>query len=125
MSVCREQLFALSRGVRLAQVLVQAQIGHDLLEFAVLFIKVAQAPQFGRANAAIALLPDIKGRLADALLATDLLDSRTQLGLLESKGNLLLGELALLHEMLLPTRGVHHARFLHNRTVRKPGTGSK
>lgn len=50
--------------------------------------------------------------------------SATQLSLLEGKGDLLLGEFALLHDMLLPIQGVHHAGSLCNRTVRNPGTGS-
>ncbi len=47
---------------RLQHRLVQAQIGHDLLELAVLLLKLAQAAQLGRTDAAVAPLPDIEGR---------------------------------------------------------------
>ena len=103
---------------------MQAQIGHDLLELAVFFLQLAKAAQFGRTDTAVTLLPNVEGRLADAHLATDLLDTGTQLSFSEGKGDSLLGEFAFLHDMLLPTWGVHHAGFLCSRTVRNPGTGS-
>lgn len=40
--------------------LVQAQIGHDLLELAVFFLQLAQAAQLGRTDAAVTLLPDVE-----------------------------------------------------------------
>src|SRR5687767_7272992 len=75
--------------------LVQAQVGHDLLELPVLFLELAQSSQLRRSNAAVLLLPDIKRRLADAHLAAHLVDAGSQLVLLQGKGDLVLGELAL------------------------------
>ena len=51
---------------RLQYGLVQAQIGHDLLELAVFFLQLAQAAQLGRTNSAVTLIPDVEGLLADA-----------------------------------------------------------
>jgi len=39
--------------------LVQAQIGHDLLELEVLFLELAQPPQLRRPDAAVLLAPDL------------------------------------------------------------------
>lgn len=49
----------------------------------------------------------------------------TQLRLLERKGDLILSELALLHDMLPARFGPSSCRSFCYRTVRKPGTGSK
>jgi hypothetical protein len=62
---------------RLQHGLFKAQIGHDLLELAVFFLQLAQAAQFGRTDTTVTLLPDVEGRLADAHLETDLLDTGT------------------------------------------------
>lgn len=40
--------------------LVQAQIGHDLLELAVLFLGLTQPPQLRRPDAAALLVPDVE-----------------------------------------------------------------
>jgi hypothetical protein len=48
-------------------------------------------------SSAIALLPSVERLLADPQLAADLGDRRPTLSLLQRKGDLLLGELRLLH----------------------------
>lgn len=65
-----------------------------------------------------------QGCIADAHLATHLLNARAQLGLLQRKGDLILSELALLHDMLLAQIGPSSCRSFCYLTVRKPGTGS-
>ena len=90
---------------RLQHRLVQAQVRDDLLELPVLFLKLTQSSKLRRANAAVLLLPDIERRVADAHLATYLVDARPQLVLLQRKCDLVLGELASLHDMLLALSG--------------------
>ena len=52
--------------------LVQAQVGHDLLELHVFFPEPAQSSQLGRPDAAVLLFPDVERRLAEAHLAAHL-----------------------------------------------------
>lgn len=105
---------------RLRHGLVQAEIGHDLLDLAVLLLKLAQPSQLRIPNPAVALLLHVERRIADAHPAADRLDACSQLSLLEGKCNFL-GELALLHDMLLPTGGPHQSGPVCNQTVRNPG----
>src|SRR6218665_270864 len=79
--------------------LVQAQVGHDLLELAILLFKLAQASKVRRPHAGVLLTPLVERGIADAHLAADLLDADAQLRLLQRVGHLLLGELALPHGM--------------------------
>ena len=81
--------------------------------------------QLRRGDTAVLLLPHVERRLADAHLAAHLVDARTQFVLLQRKGDLVLGELALPHDMLLALPGLRHAgRFCYQK-VRNPGTGSR
>jgi hypothetical protein len=66
---------------------------------------------------------DGKRRLAVAHLATDLLDAGTQLSLFEGKSDLLVGEFALLHNILLSIQGVHHEGSLCNERLGVLGQG--
>jgi hypothetical protein len=95
---------------RLQHRLVQAQLGHDLLELAVLFFELAQPTQLRWPHACVLLAPHIEGRIAYAHLAAHLLDAGAQFRLLERKGNLILSELALLHDMLLARFGPSSCR---------------
>lgn len=54
-----------------------------------------------RPYAAVLPAPNVEGRVADAHLATDLIDAYAQLSLLQCKRDLIVGELALPHDMLL------------------------
>lgn len=61
--------------------------------------QLAQPAQLGGSYPAVLLAPDVEGRIADAHLATDLLDADPQLRLLERERDLFVGELALSHDM--------------------------
>jgi len=116
-------LTALLRRDRLRRSDSQAQIGHDLLELAVLFLELAQTMRLGRPHARVLLASHVEGCIADAHLATHLLNACAQLGLLQRKGDLILRELALLHDMLPAQIGPSSCRSFCYRTVRKPGAG--
>lgn len=103
---------------------VQAQIGHDLLELAVLFLKLPQPPQLRRAHAALLLAPDVERHIADAHLASNLTDADPQHHWLQRKRDLIFSELTSLHDMLRgPVRADHAGNFC-DRTVRITETGS-
>jgi len=89
---------------------VQAQVGHDLLELAVFFFELAQPTQFGRPHTRILLAPHVEGCVADAHLAAYLLNTGAQFRLLQRKGDLILCEFALLHDMLLAHNGPSSCR---------------
>jgi len=78
---------------------VQAQVGHDLFELAVFFLKLAHAPQLRWTNPGVLLAPLVKRGTADAHLATDPINAETPLRSLQRVGHLFLGELAFPHSM--------------------------
>lgn len=77
--------------------LVQGQVGNQLLELPVLIPQLAQLPDLRRAEAAVLLLPAVERLLGDLELAADLDDRRAGLDLPQGHGDLFLGELARLH----------------------------
>ena len=74
------------------------------------FLKLAQSSKLRRADAAVLLLPDVERRLADAHLAAHLVDAGAQFVVLQRKGDLILGEFALPHDMLLALSGLQSCR---------------
>ncbi|AOK31427.1 hypothetical protein AQ611_17745 [Burkholderia singularis] len=66
----------------------------------------------------------IQAHLANSELAADLLDLRTQLGLLQGKCDLLFRKLARLHSMAFVSAWTHHAEFLYFCTGLFLGSGS-
>ena len=89
-------------------VLVQAQIGDQLFQVAVLVLELLQPPQLTHAEPAIELLPTIERLLRDPHPTDHLGHRRPRLRLLQRIGNLFLGVPGLLHGMLLD-HGVHDA----------------
>src|SRR5262249_39516373 len=76
--------------------LVEAEVGDELLELAVLLLEQAEAPQLGVAHLTVLLLPAEERGLADAELAADVLGGQPGLGLPQGECNLLLAESRLL-----------------------------
>ena len=81
----------------LKHVLVEREIGDELLQFAVLGLELPKAAQLRGADPAVLLLPVVERGLTDAHLAADLFDLRACLGLVQRKGDLRFGELRCLH----------------------------
>ncbi len=77
--------------------LVEAEIGHQLLQLSVLFLQLLQPPDLSDPHPGVLLLPPVEGLLADAHLPNHFRDWSTQLSLAQSIGDLLLGVPALLH----------------------------
>lgn len=69
---------------------IQAQIGYQTLQLAVLLAKLAQLPQFVQTKPRILPFPKIETLLTDAVLTADLHDCRTRLCLAQHTQNLLL-----------------------------------
>ena len=77
-------------------VLVQAQVGHQLLELPVLFLDLAQPPQLDDHNPGKLPLPAVKDLLAHAQLAADLHGWDACFRLAQSMDDLFLGKSTLL-----------------------------
>lgn len=82
---------------RLQHRLVQARVGDELLHLAVLLVELTP-PQSGRTDVAESLAPHVAGHVADA-----------QRGVLQCQRDLLVGERALPHDVLLAWSGLHLA----------------
>lgn len=90
----------------LQHLLVQAQVGHQLLELPVLLLELTQPAQLGDPHAAEPLLPPVEDGLADAHLAHDVAHGGARLLLPQGEGDLLLGELRLPHGLGPPPRPI-------------------
>lgn len=71
---------------------VEAEIGNQLLQPEILFLKLPHVLQLRRGNPAIFFSPDVKRGIGDAQLTADFGHARTQFGLFQGKDNLLFGE---------------------------------
>jgi fibronectin-binding autotransporter adhesin len=76
---------------------VQVRLGQQFLELVVLGLQLAQAPGIGHIHAAVLGAPFVEGRVAEAALATQLLDRQASFGLPDETDDLLLGVPALSH----------------------------
>jgi hypothetical protein len=72
-----------------------SQIGHDLLQLAVLLLELAQPLHLRWRQAGVLLAPIVIGRLADPRLAADLTDRCAFLSLPQNEGNLRLRKLSI------------------------------
>lgn len=81
----------------LQNMLVQAQVRDELLQFAVLVLELLDPPQLADAQPAIHLLPAVECLLLHAHPADDLRHRRARLCLLQRKRNLLFRVPRLLH----------------------------
>lgn len=87
---------------RLEHRLVEAQIGNQPLQPQICLFHLPHVFEFRRENSTIFLTPRIKRGIEDTQFAADIRHGRTQLSLLQGKGNLLFGELCLFNR--------HHLR---------------
>src|SRR5258706_16370798 len=90
----------------LQHMLIQRQIGDELLELAVLILELAQPSQLGHSHSGEFLLPAIKGLLTDAELPTDLGDRCSRFYLAYGIRHLLFSEGRFPH-LILPSLGEH------------------
>ena len=72
--------------------LVEAQIGNQPLLPQIFLFQLPHVFEFRRGNSAVLLAPGVKRGIGDTQFAADIRHGRTQLSLLQSKDNLLLGE---------------------------------
>src|SRR5215471_13975817 len=77
--------------------LIQGQVGDELLELPVLLAELPELPDLGDPQAPKPLLPAVEGRFTDAELPADLLDGSPRLRLPEGHGDLLRGIPTRLH----------------------------
>ena len=77
--------------------LVQAEVGHHLLQPPILFFKLPKFAQVARQHSGVFLLPAIEGVLGDSHLPTHLRHGCSRLRLLQRVGNLRVGVGRLLH----------------------------
>jgi len=80
--------------------LIQRQIGHELLESAVLFLQLSQPPNLVDGHLAVPLPPHVVGCLADPELARDLQDRGPCVNLSQGRRDLLLRELFFMTALL-------------------------
>ena len=99
--------------------LIQAEIGDQLLQLAVFVLELLQAPQLAGTKPAIQLLPAVERLLRNPHPPDDLGHRRSRLRLLQGEGNLLLGEPTLLHGSAPPFR------VSQNRKIRIQAGGEK
>src|ERR1700712_1060912 len=76
---------------------VQMGLGQQLLELAVLGLKLAQSPGIRHFHAAVLGAPFVEGRVAEAALAAQVLDRQAGLSLLDETDDLLFGKSAFSH----------------------------
>jgi hypothetical protein len=98
----------------LQDVAVEREVGDQPLEFAILLAPLPQLAQFAQAKAGVFLLPDVEGRLADAVLAANLAHPGAALGLAQRAQDLLLAVALLRHSRALLSllqRTTPQARF--------------
>nr|WP_232131917.1 hypothetical protein [Luteimonas sp. BDR2-5] len=76
---------------------LQRQIRVHPLELAVFLLKLAYPRQLGHVHAAVLRLPLVVGRHADTVLANQILDRKTAVGLLQDRHDLQLSESTLAH----------------------------
>ncbi len=76
---------------------VQVRLGQEFLELIVLGLQVAQLGRIGGLHAAKARAPLVKGRLAKATRAANVLDGHARFSLLEESDDLLVGKSCGLH----------------------------
>lgn len=104
--------------------LVQAQVGHQLLELAILFFQLTQPLELRWPKTAVLLLPVIKSSFGNPHLPADLGHRCPELGLLQRIRNLLFGKTRLLHGMTPhPARGPS-CRILYLSVAQFSGSGS-
>jgi len=83
-------------------VLVERQIGHQVLQLRVLFAQLRQLPGLGAAQVRVLLFPNKKSCLADAHLPTHIRHRGAAIDLPQRAGNLPVSEPRSLHRPLLP-----------------------
>src|SRR5204862_7787848 len=93
---------------RLQHVLVQAEIGDQLLQPPVLLAQLLHLLRLAHFHAAVLRLPGVDGVLGHALLARHILDFATRFHLLQNPDDRRLAVLTLAHPLPLP--------FVRNRT---------
>jgi hypothetical protein len=76
---------------------IQRQIGHQALQPGVLVPELPELPDLEQPHVRVPLLPGVVGRLADPYLPTQIRDWLAGTALHQSKQDLLLSELGLLH----------------------------
>jgi hypothetical protein len=77
-------------------VFVEGEVG-DAFEARILVLERPQLPQLADAQVRVSLLPDVEGGFAHAELPADVGDGAAAFDPTEALGDLLLGELRLLH----------------------------
>lgn len=82
---------------------IQAQISHQLLQFAVFFLQLPELFHVTGQPAAVLLLSAVEGLFADAYLAANLTKRGAMLHLFEYKRNLFFGKFLLPHFAHLAT----------------------
>ena len=78
-------------------VLVERQVGDQLLQAPILVLDLPQPAQLADSQVGVLPFPEVERRLAEAPLPTDIRHGGPALGLAQGKGDLLLGELRALH----------------------------
>jgi hypothetical protein len=74
---------------------VERQVGHDLLQLAILFLELPQPLHLRRQQPAVLLAPIVVGRFADPGFAADLADRCPLLTLPQDEGNLRFRKLSI------------------------------
>src|SRR5688500_8659708 len=99
----------------LEDVLVQGQVGHQLLQTVILFFELLEPPQLTHAHSTILFLPVVEGRIADAHLPANIRRRFSCFYALQRVDNLLITMPLLLHGSVL-SLGPHQSnpsnRFL-------------
>src|SRR5215471_18180717 len=81
---------------------IEREVGDQPLEFAILLAQLPQLAQLAQAQARVFLLPDVKGRLADAILAANVAHPGAALRLPQRPQDLLLAVALLRHSPCPP-----------------------
>src|SRR4051812_19546320 len=92
--------------------LVQAEVGDQLLQLAVLVLELLQPSQLPGAKPAVKLLPAVKRLLRNPHPTDHFRHRRPGLRLLQREGDLLFGVPALLHGSAPPIRGLQNRKTL-------------
>jgi hypothetical protein len=103
--------------------LVQAEIGHQLLQLAVLLLELTKPLHLRRRQPAVLVPPVVERRLADPGLAAHLRYRRALLSLPQDEGDLALAELRLLHRKILRPARVAKLESSSSKWSKIPGAG--
>src|SRR6185295_12853088 len=85
----------------LEDVLIERQVGHQLLQTVVLFFQLLEPTEFAHAHPTVLLLPIVEGRFADAHLPAYIRHLLSSFHTLQRVDNLLIAMTLLLHGSVL------------------------